>query len=222
MLLNRLHFKRLFLILIIAGLAHAQAQEPAPSSHPARADFRGQSAPADVRRMADWAVAAADNGSLPFAVIDKKEAEVFVFDRQGQILGAAPVLLGLGVGDDSAPGIGTKPLSAIPPRDRTTPAGRFVAFLGHEGKTNLFWVDYKNNIAMHRVVTGTKKDHRLQRLATPTPSDNRISFGCINVPIDFFDRTLLPAFKSAKGVVYILPEVKAMRDVFPHYHDLGE
>jgi hypothetical protein len=73
---------------------------------------------------------------------------------------------------------------------------------------------------MHRVVTGTPKDHRLQRLATPTPLDNRISFGCINVPIDFFDRTLLPAFKSTKGVVYILPEVKAIRDVFPHYHDV--
>jgi hypothetical protein len=216
------HLKRLFLGLMIAALACAQtdAQEPAPSSRPAHADFRGDAAPIDVRRMANWVVASSDNGSLPFAIIDKKEADVFVFDREGQILGFAPVLLGLGVGDESAPGIGNKPLSAIPPKDRTTPAGRFVAYLGHEGKTNLFWVDYKNNIAMHRVVTGTPRDHRLQRLATPTPLDNRISFGCINVPVDFFDRTLLPVFKSAKGVVYILPEVKATRDVFPHYYDV--
>jgi len=224
MLPNRPHLKRLLLVLMTATLAcvEAGAQEPAPPSGPAQADFRGEPAPAEVRRMADWVVASADNGSLPFAIIDKKEAEVLVFDRQGQILGAAPVLLGLGVGDDSAPGIGNKPLSAIPPKDRTTPAGRFVASLGHEGKTSILWVDYKNNIAMHRVMTGTKKDHRLQRLATSTPSDNRISFGCINVPVDFFDRTLLPAFKSAKGVVYILPEVRATRDVFPHYHDAGE
>jgi hypothetical protein len=216
------HLKRLFLGLMIAALAYAQtnAQEPAPSSRPARADFRGDAVPIDVRRMANWVVASADNGSLPFAIIDKKEADVFVFDSEGRILGFAPVLLGLGVGDESAPGIGNKPLSAIPPKDRTTPAGRFVATLGHEGKTNLFWVDYKNNIAMHRVVTGTPRDHRLQRLATPTPLDNRISFGCINVPVDFFDRTLLPAFKSAKGVVYILPDVKATRDVFPHYYDV--
>jgi hypothetical protein len=213
--------KQLLLGLLIATLACAQAGAQ-DSAHPARANFGGDAAPADVRRMANWVVALADNGSLPFAIIDKKEADVFVFDSRGEILGSAPVLLGLGVGDESAPGIGSKPLSAIPPRERTTPAGRFVAFLGHEGKTNLFWVDYKNNIAMHRVVTGTPKDHRLQRLATPTPLDNRISFGCINVPVDFFDRTLLPAFKSAKGVVYILPEVKAMRDVFPHYHDVEE
>ena len=212
------HLKRLFLGLMIAALACAQTG--AQESHPARADFRGDVAPIDVRRMANWVVASADNGSLPFAIIDKKDADVFVFDREGQILGFAPVLLGLGVGDDSVPGIGNKPLSAIPPKDRTTPAGRFVAYLGHEGKTNLFWVDYKNNIAMHRVVTGTPRDHRLQRLATPTPLDNRISFGCINVPVDFFDRTLLPAFKSTKGVVYILPEVKATRDVFSHYYDV--
>src|SRR5258705_6309389 len=106
-------------------------------------------------------IASADNRSLPFIIIDKKDAEVFVFDRQGQILGATPALLGLAVGDDSAPGIGDKPLSAIPPKDRTTPAGRFVAYMGHEsGKSNSLWVDYKDNITLHRVVTGKPKDHR--------------------------------------------------------------
>ena len=169
--------------------------------------------------MADWVVASADNGSQPFIIIDKKNADAFVFDHQGQVLGSAPVLLGLAVGDDSVPGIGNKPLSAIPPKDRTTPAGRFVAFLGHEGKSNILWVDYKDNIALHRVVTSRPKDHRLERLATPTPLDNRISFGCINVPFDFFDHIVLPAFRSTKGIVYILPEVRAMRDVFPNYHD---
>src|SRR4051812_36456544 len=215
---------------MIAMLARAQAeaQEPAllsppppaspsvPASQssaqprPARADFRGLSAPIAVRRMADWVVTSADNAGLSFVVIDKKDAEVFVFDRQGQIVGAAPALLGLAVGDDSAPGIGDKPLSAIPPKDRTTPAGRFVAYLGHgSDKSNILWVDYKDNIALHRVVTGKPTDHRLQRLATPTPLDNRISFGCINVPVDFFERIVLPAFKSTKGIVYILPEIKA-------------
>jgi hypothetical protein len=66
------------------------------------------------------------------------------------------------------------------------------------------------------------KDHRAERLASPTPLDNRITFGCINVPVDFFEQTVLPAFKGAKGVVYILPEVRATRDVFPNYHDVDE
>jgi len=212
--------RRLLLGLVVATFAgaHVQAQAPVRA---ARADFQGTSAPAEVRRMADWVVASADNGGSSFVIIDKKDAEVFVFDAQGQILGAAPALLGLGVGDDSAPGVGNKPLSAIRPQDRTTPAGRFNAFLGHErGHPDFFWVDYKNAVALHRVVKGTPKDHRAERLASPTPLDNRITFGCINVPVAFFEQTVLPAFKGTKGVVYILPEVKPMRDFFPHYHDV--
>ena len=203
-----------------ASLSTPMSQALAPS-RPARADFRGVSAPDDVRRMADWVVASADNGRLSFVVVDKKDAEVFVFDRQGQILGAAPALLGLAVGDESAPGVGNKPLSAIAPKDRTTPAGRFVAYLGHDpGKPNFVWVDYKDNISLHRVITGRPQDHRFQRLATPTPADNRISFGCINVPIDFFDKTVLPTFRSASGIVYIMPEIKPTRDVFSNYYDV--
>jgi hypothetical protein len=237
--------KPLFLSVVIAALAGAQAgaHKPAPRSpHPrvsqsdpdpqsfapsrsARADFQGEAAPTDVRRMADWVMASADNGSSPFVIIDKKAAEVFVFDREGQILGAAPALLGQALGDDSAPGVGNKNLSAIPPRDQTTPAGRFVAYLGHgeeRGRPSILWVDHKDNVALHRVVRGRPGDHRLQRLASPGPRDKRITFGCINVPADFFDRTVLPAFRSTTGIVYILPDTKATRDVFPNYYDVDE
>ena len=204
--------------------AALSVQMPRHSAPPrrGRADFRGEIAPIDVQRMAEWVATSADNGGLPFAIIDKKGAEVFVFNRQGQLLDAAPALLGLAVGDDSVPGVGEEPLSAIPPEDRTTPAGRFVAYVGQEpGKPNTLWVDHKDNVALHRVITGRPKDHRLQRLATPTPLDNRITFGCINVPIDFFERTVLPAFTGTEGIVYILPEIKATREVFSNYYDVG-
>lgn len=212
-------------MIVMLASAQAEAQELAPlsSSRSARANFKEVSLPTDVRRMADWVVASADNAGLSFAVVDKKDAEVVVFNRQGQVLGAAPALLGLAVGDDSAPHVGDKPLSAIPVNDRTTPAGRFVAYMGHEaGKPNFLWVDYKDNISLHRVITGRPQDHRFHRLATPTPLDNRISFGCINVPVDFFERTVLPAFKSTQGIVYVLPEVRPMRDFFANYYDVAE
>jgi len=211
--------KRLFSGLTIAALACAQAQA-APHT---RADFRGETASSEVRRMADWVVVSADNGSLPFVIVDKKNAEVFVFDRQGQVLGAAPALLGLAVGDDSVPGVGDKPLSAIPPKDRTTPAGRFVGYMDqHPGKPNFLWVDYKDNVSLHRVVKGRPQDQRAERLASPTTADNRISFGCINVPADFFDHAVLPTFKGSRGVVYVMPEVRATRDFFPKYYDVVE
>jgi hypothetical protein len=208
--------------MLACAQAEAQAQEAPPHLTPA--NFPEESESIDVRRMANWVVASADNGNLPFVIVDKKEAEVVVFDRQGQILGKAPALLGLAVGDDSVPGIGDKPLSAIPPKDRTTPAGRFQAYLGYQsGKANnTFWVSYELNVALHRVITGRPKDHRLQRLATPTPLDNRITFGCINVPVDFFERTVLTTFKSTRGIVYILPEIKATREVFSNYYDGAE
>lgn len=212
--------KRLFPGLILTMLAGAQAD--AQTGAQARADFRGLDAPAAVRGMADWVMASADNRGQSFVIVDKKAAEVFVFDGQGRVLGSAPALLGLAVGDDSIPGIGEMPLSAIRPQDRTTPAGRFTGYIDqHSGKPNFLWVDYKNNVSLHRVVKGRPKDQRLQRLASPSVADNRISFGCINVPVDFFNRTVLPAFQGARGIVYVLPEVRPMQDFFPKYHDVG-
>ena len=191
--------------------------------HPKRARFLGALPSDGVRQTADWAVDSGDNGSLPFLIVDKKDAKVFVFDVQGHLLGAAPALVGLAHGDDTVPGIGTRPLSKIRPEERTTPAGRFVASLGSDlGKLDVLWVDYDAGISLHRVIKGTAKEHRAQRLATETPLDNRISFGCINVPVEFFDRIVETAFTGTNGIVYILPEIKSMREVFPAYYDVEE
>ena len=164
-----------------------------------------------------------DNHGLPFVIVEKKDAEVFVFNGQGQLRGAAPALVGLAPGDDTVPGIGDRPLADIHPEQRTTPAGRFVASLGRDlGKLDVLWVDYADAISLHRVITTNPKERRLQRLATPTPLDNRISYGCINVPAKFFNRVVDPAFTGTSGIVYILPEIKSMRDVFSAYYDVAE
>jgi hypothetical protein len=196
---------------------------PFTALHPKRARFLGTPAPGGVRPAADWVVDSGDNRSLPFAIVDKSDAMVFVFDDHGMLLGAAPALMGMAHGDDTVPGIGTKPLSEIHPEERTTPAGRFVASLGSDlGKLDVLWVDYDAAISLHRVIKGTPKEHRAQRLATETPLDNRISFGCINVPVEFFDRIVHPTFTGTNGIVYILPEIKSMREVFPAYYDVEE
>jgi len=188
-----------------------------------RARFQGAPAGNDVRQAADWIVDSGDNRGLPFVIVEKKDAEVFVFDPRGQILGTAPALVGLAPGDDSVPGIGDRPLAGIRPEERTTPAGRFTASLGHDlGKLDVLWVDYADAISLHRVITTNPKERRLQRLATPTPLDNRISYGCINVPKNFFEHVVQSAFTGTNGIVYILPEIKSMHDVFPTYYDVAE
>jgi hypothetical protein len=188
---------------------------------PRRAQFLKQAAPDEVRHMADWVADSQDNGSLPFVIIDKPDAKVFVFDNQGKLLGAAWALVGLAPGDDSIPGIGTMPLDAITPDMRTTPAGRFVAGLGHDlEKSDVLWVDYADAISLHRVINTNPAERRLQRIVSPRPAEHRISWGCINVPIKFFNSVVDPTFKDTKGVVYILPEVKSLRAVFPAYYEV--
>jgi hypothetical protein len=197
---------------IVAALVFAHA---AQAGIPADFDV---SASAETHRMADWIVASRDNRDLPFVVIDKLNAAVFVFDGHGRLQGASRALIGLAPGDDSVAGIGNRPLSSIPPKDRTTPAGRFVAALGHDtGNHDILWVDYDDAVALHRVVTSNPKERRSQRLASDSPSERRISYGCINVPAKFYDTVVIPAFTAADGIAYILPETKSIRAVFPGF-----
>lgn len=212
-----------------AGLAAAQAAPAsAPEATPAvgeaaslapttqrGADFRLEPASADARRLAGWVAASRDNGDLPFIVIDKVAAKVFVFDAQARLRGASTALLGRAKGDDTVPGIGARPLRSIRPEERTTPAGRFVAFKGQDFKHDILWVDYGAGIALHRVVAGDPGDHRLARLASPSTSDKRISYGCINVPAAFYDTVVMGSLTAATINVYILPETKRLESVFP-------
>jgi len=168
-----------------------------------------------VRMLTGWVIASGDNHGAPFIIIDKTIAKVFVFDGQGQLAGATPALVGIATGDDSAPGVGERKLSAISRNDRTTPAGRFIAKIGTaSGNHEVLWVDYANSISLHPVVTANKRERRLQRLASPTPEDNRITYGCINVPASFYGNVVRPLFKKDAGVVYILPETKPLGEVF--------
>ena len=179
----------------VAGTRLTVETQPAVAPHPKRANFEGEHKSEQARHMADWVMDSGDNRGMPFAIIDKMDAKVFVFDAHGRLRGAAPVLLGLARGDYTVPGIGNRKLSDIRPEERTTPAGRFVASLGYNFKgKDVLWVDYKNAVSLHRVITNNPKERRLERLASPTPLDRRISYGCINVPAKFFDNVVKPAF----------------------------
>ena len=71
-----------------------------------------------------------------------------------------------------------------------------------------------SGLSLHRVITGNPKDRRFERLASPSPLDNRVSYGCVNVPIAFYDQVVMPLFKGTVGVVYILPETVAIEKIF--------
>ena len=162
-----------------------------------------------------WILETGNNLGKPFAIIDKKAAMLHVFDGAGKPRGSSPVLLGLAVGDDSVPGIGERKMSDILPAERTTPAGRFVSEPGRNLQDeDIVWIDFDAAVSMHRVRTSNKADRRLERLATPTAADNRISYGCVNVPAAFYDALIKPAFGVKPGVIYVLPETRPAGTIF--------
>lgn len=185
---------------------------------PKWANFENEQASPEAQHIADWVVDSRDSGGLPFAIVDKRQAKVFVFNVHGKLLGAAPALLGLAIGDDALPGIGNLPMARIRPEDRTTPAGRFVAALDRNARgKEILWVNYEDAISLHPVITSNAKERRAQRLATPTVLDNRISYGCINVPVNFFEKIVRPAFTGTNGIVYVLPETRPAHQFFGSY-----
>lgn len=189
---------------------------------PRYADFAGESASADAQHVANWVVDSGDNQQLFFVILDKKNTRVFVFDPSGKLRGATPVLIGAAKGDDSVTGIGGRPIAEVEPHERTTPAGRFVAEPGRNTLgEDVVWVDYDAAVSMHRVRTLEPAERRLERLASPATDDNRISYGCINMPVEFFENVLKPAFNARYGVVYVLPEVKTVGEVFTSAYDLA-
>jgi hypothetical protein len=165
--------------------------------------------------VGDWVVRSRDNQGLPFMVIDKRRATLYVFDVGGRLRGTAPVLLGLSRGDHTVPGIGDRPLAQIKSHERTTPAGRFVAERGRNLRgDHIIWVDYESAVSLHRVRSVDQGERRLERLASPTAADNRISYGCINVPLAFFDRVIDRVVTGPRAMVYVLPDVRPLAQVF--------
>jgi hypothetical protein len=178
-------------------------------------DFRATAASTDARAIARWAVAGGDAEGKPFAIVDKRAARIFVFDASGRLVGASAVLLGLTPGDRGVAGVGARPLGQIGRDERITPAGRFDTEPGRnlDGE-DVVWFDYDEGLAIHRLRPGPAHERRVQRLASRTPADNRISLGCAVVPVAFYETVVAPALGRKRGVVYVLPERASLQEVF--------
>ena len=201
---------------LAAALGHPTGEAPAPPARVRQLDMGGVAAPAGVQRVARWAVDSGDHGSSPFALIDKRAARLYVFDSGGRLAGTSPVLLGYAAGDHSVPGIGMRPIEAVRPHERTTPAGRFIAEPGRNSlHEDVIWVDYEAAVSLHRVRATNPAERRLERLASASARGRRISYGCINVPVEFFDSVVWPLLGARRSVFYVLPEQLPLLTVFP-------
>ena len=216
MTLNNAICRGLFtLVLSLLPVLHAVGKTRDYSQFALQADFGGEAASVDARYAATRILATSDHRGMPFVIVDKKAARIFVFSSDGRFGGASAVLLGLAGGDHSVPGIGTRELSQILPAERTTPAGRFVSQPGRnlQGE-DLIWFKHSEGLAIHRLRPGAKPEKRAQRLASSTPMDNRISLGCVVVPVAFYHSVVAPIIGKSNSVVYVLPETLPVQALF--------
>lgn len=185
----------------------AVAQEGVHATPPALVALATEAASVDARHTARWILETSDNRGLPFVIVDKKDARMYVFEGNGLLRGATAALLGLAPGDHAVPGIGQRKVSDIRPFERTTPAGRFLSRPGRnlQGE-DIIWVQYSEGLAIHRVRPDSSQEQRLQRLASSTPGDNRISLGCVVVPVAFYENVVAPLMGKSFSMVYVLPE----------------
>lgn len=166
------------LVLVSAACNTAALAQPAAVTAPALA---ASALTGETRETLAWVMASRDHGGKPFMVVDKRAAQVSVFNGRGQLLGAAPALLGMAQGDVDTPGNGLKRVSQIKPDERITPAGRFATEPGRglQGDA-IVWFDYAAGLAIHRVRPGAAQGARMQRLASQAgqqASAQRVSLG---------------------------------------------
>ncbi len=202
---------RIRLLLAACGWSCAGLCQAAP-------DFGIARVSDDARHATEQVVAAADNQGLPFAIVDKRDARIYVFAAGGQLMGASAVLLGSTLGDQAIADAALRQPGRIAVDERTTPAGRFRSQPGRNDKGEaIVWFDYEASLAIHRLRPAPAHERRAARLASPSADDNRISLGCVVVPVDFYDSVVATVLGRGDGVVYILPETRAVQTLFAEH-----
>ncbi|KQU81156.1 hypothetical protein ASE08_08725 [Rhizobacter sp. Root16D2] len=169
----------------------------------------------EARLVTHWILDSHDNQGKPFAVVDKKGGQVHIHAADGHLIGSSPALLGLAPGDTAIADIAHRTPASLRPFERTTPAGRFESQPGRNlHGEDIVWLDYAASLAIHRLRPAPAAERRAQRLASASPADNRISLGCVVVPVAFYEQVVAPMLGHARAVVYVLPEDQPVRGFF--------
>ncbi len=191
----------LSVLTLLSPLAQASKQ-PASLAAPAAPTLSEPAA-----QLLQWIAQTGNNQGRPYVVVDKRQARVWVLDAQHRRLASSAALLGLTAGDHEVPDIRSRDVTTLSRDARITPAGRFVTEPGvnHQGE-DVVWLDYEAGLAMHRVRPGLAQASRVQRLAAGVASAQRVSMGCVVLPVAFYESVIRPLLGRQAGVVYVLPE----------------
>ena len=165
-----------------------------------------------------WIARTGNNEGRPYVVVDKRQARAWAFDAQHRHLANTPALLGLSLGDQEVADIRTRNVATLAKDARITPAGRFVTEPGVnlQGE-DVIWMDYDAGLAMHRVRPDLAQASRLKRLANAVATEQRVTMGCVVLPVAFYEAVIRPHLGGQAGVVYVLPEHSALQAWLPRW-----
>jgi hypothetical protein len=199
----------LAVLLALACLGPA-ARAMSPPAVPASSDIHPQSEAAG--QLLHWIAHTGNNAGRPYVVVDKRQAQVWVFDAQHRGLASSAALLGLTPGDHEVADIHRRDVATLSREARITPAGRFATEPGVnlQGE-DVVWLDYAAGLAMHRVRPGLAQTARLRLLAAQVASAQRVSMGCVVLPVAFYEKVIRPLLGRQTGWVYVLPEHGALQ-----------
>jgi hypothetical protein len=164
---------------------------------------------------------AAQKSGKGFIIADKPNGMIHLFNADGSLLAQDTALYGKDVGDSIA---GQK--ASLEGGPKVTPAGQFELgimpsndYAGGFGLTlqgtnqpltspeNLAKKRFNSTVAVHAAYLGDVNERRLDRLASKSAKDNRISYGCINTSHDLFINKIKPNAKSFDGgMIFVLPD----------------
>ena len=200
---------------LVCALGSADVRADADNAIPTPdAAFDAVASP-DAHHAADWILRNADHRNRPFAIVDKKRARLHVFGPDGRLIGSSVALLGLAPGDRAVADMTRRTPASLLPAERTTPSGRYASEPGHNDKgEDIVWFDYAASLAIHRLRPAAPAERRAERMESPLAQVRRISFGCVVVPVAFYDAVVAPTLGRHRGIVYVLPETRTVASMF--------
>ena len=182
-----------------------------------KADTGGRQLSPNAQKFVDW-IAAQNRPSDVSQVVDPATGLMYVM-KGGKIIADTPVLFGAkGIGEMPGGSMEAAYSMPIPESEKkVTPAGRFPASMGADAEygSSITFAQHKGwRIAIHRVYLGNPQERRQQRLDSANSSDNAVSYGCVNVGSDFYDRVLAKQDYTGNAFAYLLPTDASALDQF--------
>lgn len=152
--------------------------------------------------------AALEGNNSSYIIADKDSACMYLLDKNNKLIAKFPAIFGAAKGE----ALNTaNPDDSVPGKGATTPAGTYYmgkdsldAATIKEFHGRVFDIYGSGDLSFHEPWSEEYKK-RMAALNTPTVADNRISWGCINISRENYEKFVAPYF-AEKSRMYILPD----------------